>query len=328
MKRYFAWIFVLILLIPCLTIPASATGAYDENISENIETISGDIYDWFVIWYDYFVDKEYGFTLEDPDGDGVYSEIPRTNFEMDLISIYDYCTEWVWDFYDYFFTADQTFVTMGYTFNSSTGTIATATRSITGTGFQRDLNDVHYNIVNGLFHGFKALSTWLSSVFNILNNYLPGISTKLNNLLNYFTVADETIIKHEYSYNSENGYDVQFQQVSVTSFIADLHVLISPLENLLFAIFGGDYSQNSDIDDEVIADQTEASEILDILDDVTKPDQGELEDLADISGYVDSSDVSALSDVFKPLFESAVFLPCIMLNLTFMLVGYVLFGKR
>ena len=81
---------------------------------------------------------------------------------------------------------------------------------------------------------------------------------------------------------------------------------------------------NQDIEDA----QQEATEQLDIIDSVTKPAPEELDDIADISDYVDSGGVGILSATLSPLFESDVFKPIIMLSLTFMLISYVLFGKR
>ena len=114
----------------------------------------------------------------------------------------------------------------------------------------------------------------------------------------------------------------------IKTYTSDIKMYVESIYEEFMGFLEGGTSVSGEVEDQVSTDQTEASEFLDVLDDVTKPDEGELEEIADISGYVDLGDVSALSDVLKPLFESSVFLPCIMLNLTFMLVGYVLFGKR
>ena len=316
MKRYFLCL-LLALLLPCMVVPASATGAYDDEINDNVSIMSGDLND--LLSFFKYVGDDSPYVLWDANGDGVLEEWPITEFQDQLIFVYEYCNLWLSDilysFYDYFFTTNQTYSCYRIVYSSTSG-LGLNTLTVRGTGFQRDLDNVWSMVVYGLYSGFKYIHSAIVSVGDTLTN-----------LANYFSVADETIWKYDYSYTSD-GFYVEFNEVPVTSFVADLKDLIDPIESLLYEFLRGDFSHNSDIRDEVSTDQTEASEILDVLDDVTKPDEGELEDLADISGYVDSSDVTALADVFKPLFESAVFLPCIMLNLTFMLVGYVLFGKR
>lgn len=74
--------------------------------------------------------------------------------------------------------------------------------------------------------------------------------------------------------------------------------------------------------------QSEATEQMEIIDSVTKPPAADLDQIGDISDLVDSSGVGVLSTTLSPLFESNVFKPIIMLSLTFMLISYVLFGKR
>lgn len=242
--------------------------------------------------------------------------------------LYDWFEQW----YAYFFEATEKV-------NDVSGAEALVTP------FKYDLIQVQMYVWSWISDVFDSINSKVSSIYSILNSnfpdlmaYMDSFKTRLTNIAyfveyypkqiaHYFTYEEVRIYRYSYKFTAD-GLEVSFDPVNVTGFIADLDELFEPIRSFFVALLQGDYIYNSEINEEVNADQTEASEILDILDDVTKPDEGELEDIADISGYVDSGDVTALAEVFKPLFESAVFLPCIMLNLTFMLVGYVLFGKR
>ena len=215
---------------------------------------------------------------------------------------------------------------------------------------QRDIVDLLTSIDEWIYECYTQLADIASTVYgSIYENYcvpllelmsplsdsVTNIKNTLGNIYKYFFTKN-TSVKYYYIGVSGGKLNLLYNgPATVTGFQADLvgleNGLYSGFYRALDAIYQlllGDTSISDAVQDEVNQDSTEASEYLDIIDDVTKPDEGELENLADISGYVDSSDVTALADVFKPLFESAVFLPCIMLNLTFMLVGYVLFGKR
>lgn len=107
-----------------------------------------------------------------------------------------------------------------------------------------------------------------------------------------------------------------------------LDTTLKRIEDLLELSLTGDGSVGSDIQDDQDEARQEATEQLEIIDSVTKPPPEELDELADISGYVDPSGVGVLATTLSPLFESNVFKPIIMLSLTFMLISYVLFGKR
>lgn len=165
---------------------------------------------------------------------------------------------------------------------------------------------------------------------------IAAMKTNLSNIYSYFFVPNQKTLYYKIALT--NGQLVIQQdgpQQSVTGMQRDLSTIATDIMygfvtslNSFYRLLLGDPTVSDPIEDEVDQDATEASEYLDIMDDVTQPEISELEDLSDISGYVNPGDVSTLAACLAPFFQSVVFLPCLMLSLIFMLVSYVLYGKR
>lgn len=97
MKRYLALFLLLILLIPCMAVPASAS-AWDssdvETALSGIEMIENAIYEWYLQYFGYFVEETE--TVDDGSG-GVFYVTP---FKYDLIQIQMYVWSWVGSVFD------------------------------------------------------------------------------------------------------------------------------------------------------------------------------------------------------------------------------------
>lgn len=318
MRRYLALILALIFLLPCLIVPASATmltGDYDALISSNVYNIYSRLQQFetnfssfWAQWSAFFTDGQWLTDLSGllaGFGEAFISPVSDLLGEIDAYFLEDTELFVYWD-RDGDGEAEIDYVT----------------------GFEDDL----------------------IALFVYCRDVLFGEGWEF---YDYFFVEDDTAIRYSY-YNTNSGIGMRPETITgLTGFQADLTTLggdviygvyngfyrivailstassyLKTISSNVSSILSGDSETSSAVQDEVSQDVTEASEYLDIMDDVTKPDESELEDLSDISGYVDAGDVSTFSAVFAPLFQSAVFLPVIMLNLTFMLIAYVLFGKR
>lgn len=132
--------------------------------------------------------------------------------------------------------------------------------------------------------------------------------------------------------STPSGYKLLTSTAIDTGFKCDIiHTITNSLTTIEFYIrqfLTGDTTVSEPVQDQVNQDSTEASEYLDIMGDVTKPDEGELEDISDISDYVDTGDVGVLADAYAPIFQNATFLAMTMLSLTFALIAFTLYGKR
>ena len=91
-------------------------------------------------------------------------------------------------------------------------------------------------------------------------------------------------------------------------------------------LIGPTYDSGS-FENDISDDVTEATEILDIMEDVTKPKEEDLEDLGDISDLVNDSDIDGFADVFAPFMESPTLSTVLTLSFTFAIIAYVLYGK-
>ena len=318
MRRYLALILALIFLLPCLIVPASATmltGDYDALISSNVYNIYSRLQQFetnfssfWAQWSAFFIDGQW---LTDLSG-------LLAGFGEAFITP---VSDWLAEIDAYFLEDTELFV---YWDRDGDG----EAEIDYVTGFEDDL----------------------IGLFVYCRDVLFGEGWEF---YDYFFVEDDTAIRYSY-YTTNSGMGMRPETITgLTGFQADLTTLggdviygvyngfyrivgilstelsyLNTIKSNVSSILSGDSETSSAVQDEVSQDVTEASEYLDIMDDVTKPDESELEDLSDISGYVDAGDVSTFSAVFAPLFQSAVFLPVIMLNLTFMLIAYVLFGKR
>lgn len=188
------------------------------------------------------------------------------------------------------------------------------------------------NVVDAVLDSRDLIEVYLKEMTDTL---LVNISSYLKSIKDYFYVnMGQTQVNTLFIGSS--GPTMGTKLVSSTSaFTQDLIYVYNQFVQVFYVGFKSVYdalivdSTLSDaVEEQVNQDATEASEYLDIMDDVTKPDVGELEDLSDISGYVNAGDVSVLAACLSPFFQSVIFLPCIMLSLIFMLVAYVLYGKR
>lgn len=97
MKRYLVLCVLLIFLIPCITVPASASqwGSDDvEDIIGSVQTIESDLYSWFEQWYAYFLEATE--SVYDVSG----AETFVTPFKYDLIQVQMYVWSWTSSIFD------------------------------------------------------------------------------------------------------------------------------------------------------------------------------------------------------------------------------------
>lgn len=202
---------------------------------------------------------------------------------------------------------------------------------------QRDIVDLLTSIDDWIYQCLVELQDISTTLYtSIYENYCVPMLSRLKVVTDFFGIKSYTIPYYKIVSVSTGGFRTQLYYSGSGTlleyfFAEQTNSLLEGLATVMNVVYDfliGDTTVSDSIQDEVDADSTEASEMLDVMDDVTKPDIGELEDLSDISDYVNAGDVSVLAACLSPFFQSAIFLPCIMLSLIFMLVAYVLYGKR
>lgn len=162
--------------------------------------------------------------------------------------------------------------------------------------YDADGGEVYISDFQNDLWGVKNLFwSWIGDIFDTINTNIAGIRS--------------TLVQWQRDWNSNSS------------------LIYNMLKEIIMSDSDGQSSADK-VQDDMAADSTEASEYLDIMDDVTKPDESELDNISDVSDYVDSGDVGVLADAYAPIFENATFLAMVMLSMTFALVAFTLYGKR
>lgn len=227
MKRYISLFLVLVLLLPCLIVPASATtltGTYDALISSNVASIlsylkelntnfASYLYQWDSFFTDgqwltdlsgmlagfgdafitpvsdwlaeidaYFLEDTELFVYWDRDGDGEAEIDYVTGFEDDLIALFVYCRDVLfnkgWAFYDYFFTFESVGTYVQY-YVASNGRLATRYVSQNKcSDFQCDLYYLQQTIMVGLYNAIGPMHSYLATIVDKIDALLVGDSEK------------------------------------------------------------------------------------------------------------------------------------------------------
>lgn len=92
MKRYLILCVLLIFLIPCMVVPASASQWTSDDVEEiigGVQTIGSDLYSWFEQWYAYFLEET------EPVNTQSGTDILVTPFRRDLIDVQMYVWSWI-----------------------------------------------------------------------------------------------------------------------------------------------------------------------------------------------------------------------------------------
>lgn len=91
-------------------------------------------------------------------------------------------------------------------------------------------------------------------------------------------------------------------------------------------LFGGNSSDAEDFASDMESQATEAEDLIDELEQVTKPSVGDID--VDLSDVVSGAHVSNAAAPLTALLSNELFLSMTMISLTLALVAYVLYGKR
>lgn len=288
MKRYLILCVLLIFLIPCMVVPASASQWTSDDVEEiigGVQTIGSDLYSWFEQWYAYFLEET------EPVNTQSGTDILVTPFRRDLIDVQMYVWSWI----------SGTFDSMNTTLTS---------------------------IKSGLVNIYNRINTywpqWDTDMYNF-GVYLKSLKDNLDLLKNYFSVADETV--YEYSYGYSNGeFVVNFEQVKVTSFVAGLKHLTDPIESALYALLRGSFAPSNKFDDDMTPIETEVDEWIDSMETAPTINVEDIETEVDkVTDFeTDANYLSILSGIFLNEAFLMVFTWCVILAM----LGFILYGKR
>lgn len=189
--------------------------------------------------------------------------------------------------------------------------------------------DVRYTTVSGTTSSDdKVLEywAWLSDAFltllNLLVDWWDDLKADMLNQYNGIVAAISTEVTRL------SSDLIEFLTSWKTAWTNLYNGQLLPRFNTIISLLRGDSAGSEEMQEGMDSVASEATESLDILDGIRKPDPDDFGSDLEIGNLVDQQPYMKLAACLSPILNGTVFLPVFLMSLTLCLGAYVLFGKR
>lgn len=237
--------------------------------------------------------------------------LPNANVSEQIrISVYD------WQKYD-------TLSIMGYFDDAA---ISSIRASIGSVAIDVDVSFIDTESAGGWIKWENDENDGDGTITDWYSEYLFSISVDVSDLRAFYT--EPLYLYVTCDYDMAFGATFICQYVTGSVLVPDISDLTwwQRFTSFMTDLFGGEDPAADDFASNMESQATEAEDLIDELEQVTKPPVGDID--VDLSDVVSGADVSNAASPLTALLSNELFFSMTMISLTLALVAYVLYGKR